>query len=79
MFFRKAATFSSSKGFPFHDVTPMAGGVAMLRKIGLVFSARFGEGLFRPRVPVDGIKLVLEEIRRLLASQAIRNRVFDGT
>ena len=56
----------------------MAGGVANAKENWFIFGARFDERLVGPRVPIDRIKLVLEEIRRLLASQAIRNRVFDG-
>ena len=55
------------EGFAFHDVAPMAGGVADAEEDGLALGARLGERLIAPREPVHGIVRVLEEIGRLLA------------
>ena len=54
-----------------HYVAPMARGVADGEKDGLAGRARGREGLVAPRVPVDRIMGVLQQIGTLLASEAI--------
>ncbi len=49
----------------------MAGGVTGGEKDGLVFRLRFGEGIGAPRIPVDGVMGVLEEVGALLVGQAV--------
>ena len=54
-----------------HDVAPVAGRVADREKDGLVFPACPGKGFFAPRVPIDGVVRVLEQIGRLLVEQPV--------
>jgi len=63
--------FGDLEGLPFHDMAPVTGGVADAEEDGFVLGARLGEGLLAPGVPVDGIVLVLEEVRGFFAGQAI--------
>jgi hypothetical protein len=52
----------------------MAGRIADAQKNGLVFPARPAERLVAPRIPIDRIMLVLQQVRRLLAREAIGMR-----
>jgi hypothetical protein len=54
-------------------VTPVTRGVADAQQHGLVLGARFREGLFAPRVPVDRIVGVLQEIRTRFINKMIRH------
>ena len=54
-----------------HHVAPVAGGVADAQQDGLVLAPRFFEGIVAPRVPVDRVVRVLEQIGALLVNQAV--------
>ena len=54
-----------------HDVTPVASGVADGEKDRLVLCPRPLEGLVSPRVPVDRVIRVLEEVRARLSGEAV--------
>ena len=54
-----------------HHVAPVAGGVADGEEDRPVLVARARERLIAPRVPVDGIVRVLEEVRAGLVGQAV--------
>ncbi len=47
-----------------HDVAPVTGGVADAEEDRLVFPSGAGQRVFTPRVPIDGVVGVLEEIGR---------------
>lgn len=55
----------------FHDVAPVAGGVADREEDGLVFGAGAVKGFGAPGIPVDGVVLVLEEIRGGFFGEAV--------
>ena len=54
-----------------HDVAPVAGGVADREQDRPVLVARPRERLVAPRVPVDGVVRVLEEVRACLLGQPV--------
>ncbi len=54
-----------------HDVAPVAGRVADREKDRLVLRARPSERLRSPGIPVHGVVLVLEEVRRGLEREAV--------
>jgi hypothetical protein len=54
-----------------HDVAPVAGGVADGEEDRLVFGQRPLERLLAPRIPVDGVVGVLEEVWACLLGQAV--------
>ena len=54
-----------------HHVAPVARGVADREEDRPVLLARAGERLLAPRVPVDGVVGVLEEVRARLVGEAI--------
>src|SRR5687768_9824945 len=58
----------------FHDVAPMAGRVTDTEKDGFVFGARLLEGFIAPGEPIDWIVLMLEEVGRFFAREAIGER-----
>ena len=58
-----------------HDVAPVAGGVSHGQQDGLIGALGFGKRLGAPRPPVDGIVLVLQQVRTGLA----REPVFVGS
>eukprot|EP01128_Nolandella_sp_AFSM9_P000241 TRINITY_DN10411_c0_g1_i1.p1 TRINITY_DN10411_c0_g1~~TRINITY_DN10411_c0_g1_i1.p1 ORF type:complete len:1009 (-),score=185.49 TRINITY_DN10411_c0_g1_i1:56-3082(-) len=60
------------KRLVFHHMAPVAGGVTNREEDGLVLLPRLLERFFPPRVPIDWVVLVLEEVGRLLESQAVR-------
>jgi hypothetical protein len=62
------------EGLPLHDVAPVAGGVPDGEEDWTVLGAGPRKGLFAPRVPVDGIVRVLQQIRAGFADQTIRCR-----
>ena len=68
---RKAAICRVLEGFPFHDVAPVAGGIADAEEDRLVLLAGAGEGLLAPREPIHRIVLVLQEVGRFFARQAV--------
>ncbi len=49
----------------------MAGVIADRQKDRLVLAFGLGEGLFSPRVPVDGVVGVQEQVRTLFVDQAV--------
>ena len=57
-----------------HHVAPMAGGVADREQDWLAARARLGERRLAPGAPMDGIVLVLEEIRARLFRQLVTVR-----
>ena len=59
------------EGLVLHDVAPVAGRVADGQQDRLVLLARAREGLLAPRVPVDGVVRVLEEVRARLLREAV--------
>jgi hypothetical protein len=52
-------------------MTPVAGGVADRQQHGLPGLLRKGEGLITPRIPIDGVIGVLQEIRAGFFGEAI--------
>jgi len=58
-----------------HHVTPVTCRIADAQKHGLVLGTGGLEGLCPPRIPVDRILRVLQQIRAGLGSQAIRHGV----
>ena len=54
-----------------HHVAPVTGRVADGQEDRLVLAARGGKSLVAPRVPVDRVGCVLQEIRALLGRQAV--------
>ena len=59
------------EGLPFHHVAPVAGRVPDREEDGLLLRLRASEGFRAPRVPVDRIVLVLEQVRTLFAREPI--------
>src|SRR5207245_7210820 len=59
-------------GLLLHDVAPVAGGVADAEQHGPPLAPRGREGLLAPRMPVDGVVRVLEEVRARLEDEAVR-------
>ncbi len=59
-----------------HDVAPVARGVADAQKNRFVLALRSLERFRSPRVPVDGVPGVLEEIGAGLVGEAVRHGVF---
>ena len=57
-----------------HHVAPVAGRVADREQDRLVLGAGLREGLLAPRVPVDRVVGVLEEVRAGLVGEAVRHR-----
>ena len=52
------------KCFVLHDVTPMTGAVANTDDDQLLLDSRFLPGVVPPRQPINGVVLVLLEVRR---------------
>src|ERR1700690_772392 len=71
MLVEKAGNLFALERLTFHDMAPMAGGVADAQKNRLVFRPRPGKGLVAPGKPVDRIAGVLEQIGRFLAGQTV--------
>ena len=63
--------------FPFHDVTPMTGGISDAQKDRFPFGAGLGEGLFTPGIPINRIMLMLQEIGGFLSGEPIGVRASD--
>jgi hypothetical protein len=59
------------EAFFFHDVAPVAGGVAYAEENGFVFSFGFIEGFLVPRVPVYWVVGVLEKVRAFFVNQPV--------
>src|SRR5947209_6012788 len=59
------------KRFVLHDVAPVAGGITDREKDWLLLAARFFKRLGTPWKPIHGIVLVLQEVRRFLAREAV--------
>ena len=59
---------------PFHHVTPVAGGVADGQENRPVLGARPRERLLAPRIPVDRVVRVLEEVGARLGGETVRFR-----
>ena len=59
------------EGLVGHHVAPVAGRVADRDEQGPVFEPRPRQGLVTPRIPIDRVVLVLQEVRRGLARQAV--------
>jgi len=63
------------EGLPLHDVAPVARRVPNGQEDGLVLLARFRERRVAPRAPVDGVVLVLAQVRALLVGEAVGHGV----
>ena len=63
------------KGFVGHDVAPVARGVAHREQDRLPFVCGFLESLFAPRVPVDRVGCVLEEVGTGLGRESVGGRI----
>ena len=61
------------EGLVLHHVAPVAGGVADRDEQRLVLRPRARERLLAPRVPVDGVVLVLEEVGAGLVGEPVRH------
>ncbi len=59
------------EALPLHHVAPVAGGVADRDEERLALLAGAGERLVAPRVPVDGVAGVLQEVRGGLARESV--------
>ena len=62
------------EGLSLHHVAPVAGGVADREHDRAILVACAGERLVAPRVPVDRVVLVLQEVRRRLVGEAVHAR-----
>ena len=60
-----------------HHVAPVAGGVADREEDRLPLLTRAGEGLVAPRVPVDRVLRVLQEVRARLVLEAVHGSKLD--
>ena len=60
-----------AEAFLFHDVAPVATGVAYAEENGFVFSFSFIQGFLAPRVPVYWVVSVLEKIRAFFVNQPV--------
>jgi hypothetical protein len=59
------------EGLALHHVTPVARAVADREQHRLVLVTRSGERLLTPRVPVDRVRRVLQEVRARLLREAV--------
>ena len=66
------------EGFAFHDVAPVAGGVAGGEEERFVFIAGFFEGGIAPGEPVHGVVSVLEEVGGRFVDQRVGVRFVGG-
>src|ERR1035437_2740718 len=66
------------EGFALHHVAPMAGRVADAEEDRLILAACLGEGYLAPGEPVHRVVLVLEEVGRFLAGEAVRVAQFGN-
>ena len=74
MIVEKLGNFLVGERLVLHNVTPMATRIADGEKNRLVFPLRLFQGPAAPRVPLDWIRRVLEQIRTGLARQPIHLR-----
>jgi len=61
-----------AEAFRFHDVAPVATGVAYAEENWFVFSFSFIEGFLTPRKPVYWVVGVLKKVRTLFIYQPVR-------
>ena len=66
MFVEEASDFGVQEGFAFHHMAPVATGVTDGEKDWLVEFLRLGQRFFVPRMPVDRIVGMHQQIRRAL-------------
>jgi len=66
------------KRLALHDVAPVTRRVADRQEHGFVLCQRPVERLLSPRVPVDGVRRVLQQIRALLAGEVVGRAVAAG-
>jgi hypothetical protein len=59
------------EGLALHDVTPVARGVANRQQDGPVLGPGTRERFLAPRIPIDGVVCVLQQVRAGLARQAV--------
>ena len=71
-----AGDLGDGEALPLHHVTPVAGRVADREEDRLVLGAGAREGLLAPRVPVDRVVFVEEEVGARLTRQTVRHAVF---
>jgi hypothetical protein len=71
MFVDQLGDFWVGEALALHHVAPVTGGVADREEDRLVLTPGLLERLLAPRVPVDRIVRVLEQVRRFLAGQAV--------
>jgi hypothetical protein len=57
-------------------VTPVAGGITDREKYRFIFATRFCESFFAPRIPIDRIIRVLEQVGRLFVREPVRVLAF---
>jgi hypothetical protein len=69
---QKGGDFIRLERFAFHDMAPVARGVADRKEDRLVLPRGAVERLGTPGIPVDGIVRVLEEVGALLLGQTVR-------
>ena len=63
------------EALPFHHVAPVAGGVADGEEDRSVLLCRLTEGFLSPRIPVHGVRRVLQQIGAVLVLQSIHDRL----
>jgi hypothetical protein len=59
------------KGFPFHDVAPVTGGITNGQKYGLIFLPGLLKRLICPGIPIHGIVSMLQQIGTFLMDQPV--------
>lgn len=60
-----------SRKVSFIYMTPVAGGIAAAKYYWLIFGLCLSQGFFSPRIPVNRIMCMLQEVRRLFIYQAV--------
>src|SRR5258708_7424938 len=71
VFVKDGSDLRVRKAFAFHDVAPVAGGIANLQKDWLVFSPRLLKSSVPPRVPVDWVIGMLKQVGAFLMDQMV--------
>ncbi len=71
VFIHEGRCFFVFERFMGHYMAPVTGGIPDAQKDGFVFGAGLREGFLAPRIPVDRIPGVLEQIRRACVYQLI--------
>ena len=71
IFVEEGGDFIIHERFAFHDVAPMAGGVADAEENRFIFLFRSIEGFLTPWVPIDWVMCVLQQVRGFFLSEPV--------